>query len=183
MYRVGVIAAALGVASAGPVIGQNTSALSLEASVGGGAGVGGSFTDRGAFASDVMFGLRLRSEQDAGALFAIALEWQGAMSSDDVCLVAPTGGCVPNFPPVSSLVALAGWESGRMHGSTFRLLAGPRYFKRENSHVAGLEYRGELATPAPFHVALVGFARGDVLARLSDRAFAIWAIGVGLRIE
>src|SRR6185437_1375347 len=150
-WRAFVFLAALPLSHPATVEAQDTTGLSIEASVGGGYGVGGGQVAlRGAVVTDLVIALRLAPTHTDGALFGVARE---------------------------------GWEEGRRHAGTARLLAGLGYYRSHDGHNIGAQGRAELATPAAGHLALVGFARGDLLPRVSGGALALWAVGVGIRLE
>ncbi|HXD47332.1 MAG TPA: hypothetical protein VN600_01070 [Gemmatimonadaceae bacterium] len=184
-WRAFVFLAALPLSHPATIEAQDTTGLSIEASVGGGYGVGGGQVAlRGAVVTDLVIALRLAPTHTDGALFGLARESQVVRNPDLLCaVVPPSTDCLPDFPSFTSIVALAGWEEGRRHAGTARLLAGLGYYRSHDGHNIGAQGRAELATPAAGHLALVGFARGDLLPRVSGGALALWAVGVGLRIE
>jgi hypothetical protein len=164
--------------------GQRNASPSVGASVGSGYGRGGaSFRNRNTLAADAIVALHARPAPGGAVLIGLAAGWQGSIGGADDCLISPTGGCVPDFPSITSIAALIGWEGGRPRGATVRLVSGPGYYHGLGAHTLGLHGRVELATPAPFHVALVGFARGDLLPRLRGDSYALGAAGLGLRLQ
>lgn len=182
--RRGVWFVAFGLGAALPLRGQDSTSLSVETSIGGGYGFGGSFVNRGALASDVSLALRLHQGRGGGMQIGVARDWQSSVGHDQSCLVAPGGGCVPSLPAFSWAAVLIGWEEGRAPNSTVRVLGGPAYYWSGDRSAIGEQARLEFATSAPFRIALVGFARGDVIPRrVAGNTLALCAIGVGLRIE
>ena len=182
--RLIVSAAALSVAATSSSHAQDRNAVSFEASLGGGSGRGGGpYILRSGFATDLSAAFRLNSAHDNGLLISVARGWQGSSNPDLLCFVAPSGGCIPTFPIFTSVALLAGLETGQLPGGTVRFLVGPGYYRSENARVGGAEGRVEMATHAAAHFALVGFARGDVLGRVSGSTLRLWALGVGIRLD
>jgi hypothetical protein len=179
-----LIVGVLAVGLASTLRAQDGNGLSIGANLGGGHGLGGGpYVNRGAVATDLLVAFRLHQADAGGVIVSIAREWHGAGPGDSICLPEPNGDCTPAFPQFSSTVALAGWEEGRQHAGTARVLAGFGYYRSHGGHSIGAQGRAELATPAAGHLALVGFARGDLLPRVFGGALALWAVGVGIRLE
>jgi len=179
-----VFATGLLLAAAASLHAQDRNAVSVEASVGAGAGRGGGpFVLRSAFATDLSAAFRLNSAHENRLLVSVVRGWQDVSNPDLDCSPEPSGKCEPTFPTFTSLILLAGLETGQLPGGTVRFLVGPGYYRSENARVGGAEGRVEMATHAAAHFALVGFARGDVLGRVSGSTLRLWALGVGIRLE
>jgi hypothetical protein len=182
--RLIAFAAAFPIAETSSLHAQDRNALSIEASVGGGSALGGGpYVQRTGLATELSVAFRLNSTHDRGLIVSLARESQETSNPDLICAVEPSGQCAPTFPTFSSVLLLAGLETGRPHGATVRVLVGPGYFHSNVTRVGGGEGRFEVATPTAAHFALLGFARADVLGRVSGSTLMLWAVGVGIRLE
>ena len=174
---------------------QAPRALTLDASVGASRGVGGEeFRGRGGVAVDGLLARALRRAPGGVLIAGLGASFQGMPSSDDICITGSRGQCLSDFPLISTLGVLAGWEgrrgTGRVTGMTARLLAGPAYVQLDDydstgqrGSTAGLQARLDLATPHLGPVALVASLRGTAIPRFQGETYGVWAAGVGVRIR
>ena len=174
---------------------QDPRPLSLDATLGGGAGVGGvEVHSRGGIALDALLGVRLRASGRSAFMAAVSAGFQGALGSGDVCFIGSRGQCLEDFPILIPVAVLAGWEgrtgTGASPGATIRLLAGPAYVHLDGDdsagqrgNAAGAQGRVDLATPPLGPVALVASLRGNVVPRFSGQTLGSWAVGLGLRLR
>lgn len=162
---------------------QQRSALTLDASIGWSSGrTNGEYRDdRRGPAADVLLALRFRPVA-AGALVAgVSASAQGVGATDDLCVPASTGGCIPTFPGFEMIGALVGWQNA---GATVRVMGGPAYVQADwRGWAVGWQGRLDGALPVARHVAVVGSARGTVVPSYRGDAFRLIAFGVGLRIH
>lgn len=169
--------------------------LTLDASLGASRGSGGGeFRDRGGVALDGLVARAFRGAPGGALIGGVSASFQGTPWSDDMCVMGSRGQCLDQFPMVSTIGVLAGWEgrrgTGRSTGATARLLAGPAYVHMDGDDsagqrgsTAGLQARLDLATPHLGPVALVGSLRGTAVPRFRGETYGAWAFGVGLRIR
>ena len=168
---------------AGPVGAQRV-APSLDVTVGIGTGVGGDFEARGGIAFDALAGLQARTARRGTVLAAVAAGVEGPLVSTDDCVPRPSGGCVPDFPLLYSASALLGWERARSRGPSFRVMAGPGYYRGDAGGAAlGLQGRLDVATAPLLRVAIVASLRGVVLPSFRGDALGLAAVGLGLRLR
>jgi hypothetical protein len=170
---------------------QTLRPLSLDATLGGGAGVGGDEVyERGGIAADALLGLRLRATRRGALIGAVSAGVQGPLGGSDVCNFGSRGQCLSDFPTLLPLAVLAGWEGQSRRRATLRVLGGPAYVRvdgddsaRQRGGAAGGQGRVDLVTPPLGPVALVGSLRGNVVPAFRGQTLATWAAGVGVRLR
>ena len=160
------------------------SGTSLEVTLGSSTGGGGSYSERGGIALDLLLAMPVR-ETPAGTLVAgTTAGVHGPIAGDLSCISDPVRGCLPNFPVLISAGAVGGLQRGSAAGASARLLAGPAFFAaQEGGGALGLQGRLDAATPPLFHVSLVASLRGAVLPRFQGEALTQGSFGLGLRIQ
>jgi hypothetical protein len=182
------ILAILWVGLATPLFAQERMPVSLEASAGYGSSRGGLYRDRPALAVDATLGWRISRTARGFMVLALSGGMHGNGSESDICVPAAGGGCVPAHPLFYSLGALAGREWGRGRGASARVLAGPAYYRafgsdRGGAGTTGLQGRVDLATPAPWRIALIGSLRWAVLPNFRGDVHTLGTAGFGVRVQ
>jgi hypothetical protein len=160
--------------------------VGFDLTLGGGSSSGGGiFNPRGGPGVDAVLSNRVRSFRHGGLVAALSGGFQSSFDGfGDTCRINPGhSGCAPSFPALTSIEALAGWELGSTRTGSVRALAGPGYFSGGADKALGLQSRVDLATPALWHVALVGSWRRSVLPSFRDDVVRLWSIGFGLRFR
>jgi hypothetical protein len=179
--------AAVGTALTPPLRAQQPHSLTLDATVGGGYGRGGGErVGRNFLSADVALASRVRTASRGSLLVAMTGAWHGNLGDAGCLLAADRRSCVPKYPSLTSAGALVGWEirqGSSARGASARVAAGPAYYHGDGGHALGLQARFDLATPAPFHVALVASARGVVLPNFRGDALAVGTLGFGVRLQ
>lgn len=136
---------------------------------------------RGGAAVDALLGVRVSTLPHGALIVGLAAGGQGAPLRDDVCLLTPSGQCLPDFPLFGSVGPFAGWESP---GGTLRLLAGAALFRSdEERSTGGLTGRIDLALPARVRITPILSLRTSVLPSYRGDPMGLVGIGVGLRIR
>jgi hypothetical protein len=133
-----------------------------------------------------VLGWRVRPAPGRRLLVGLNSGWQGNLGDDASCRLTPAGECVPEYPSLTSVGALAGWEAGRRRGgggASLRAVAGPAYYHAEGAKALGLQARVDLATMPVFRVALVASARGALMPRFRGDRLTLGALGVGVRVQ
>jgi hypothetical protein len=179
---------------AGPLSAQEPRPISLDLTIGGGAGLGGGELDeRGGVALDAILAGQLRGANARFPMIGLAVGVQSSLAFGDKCRLGSNGQCVPEFPALASIAVLAGREfrqhAGASPGATLRLLAGPAYVhvdghsagKRHNT--VGIQSRADLATAPLGPVSMLVSLRGMLIPRVRDQTLGAWAMGVGLRLR
>ncbi len=162
---------------------QGVSPLSFEANIGAGKGWGGDgYVGNGSgLALDALVGLRVRSLAHGGLVAGVSGAIQSAGARATVCPPNPSGTCIPGFPDVYTVSALAGWESGR---GILRVMLGPAFAHASDAGNA-LGFQGRVDAAAPFtnRVALVASIRPTVIPNLRGSTLKLLAFGIGLRVR
>lgn len=179
------------VATPQPLAGQaapSAKRVTLDVSVGGASGRGGGdyVNLGGGIALDAAAAWRGPRARTGTLVLGGGFGSQGGLGNDLDCAPDGSGGCRGDFPTFRYLVALAGWEVGAARGgrgASARVLAGPGHYVSDEGSAFGLQARIELASPAPFGVALVASARGSLLPRFHDEAVTLGAVGFGVRLQ
>ena len=157
-------------------------------SFGVGAGAGGSFTGTsvkdGPWAAmpavDLTLMFRPRPSHNA---FVFGLNATGIWiyPSNDMCVIAPDGGCLPGHALFSFGGVLAGWES---RGSRLRVVGGPAFAVADGPHPAlGLQARVEGALPIVRHLSFAGSLRGGLVPNYEGATYSLVGAGIGLRLH
>jgi hypothetical protein len=174
---------------------QSPRSITVDASVGTSGGVGGGeYRGREGVAADGLLAHAFRRAPGGALIAGLGASFQGALGSDDVCVIGSRGQCLEYFPSMSTVGVLAGWEgrrgTGRVTGTTARLLAGPAFVQMDGDDstgqrgaTAGLQARFDLATPHLGPVALVGSLRGTAVPRFRGETYGAWAAGIGVRVR
>lgn len=180
LFRVLLVAAAVALVPT-PVAAQWVPAFSLDASMGLAMGHGGDFHTRGGATVDLLAAAPLREAAPGTLLGALALGVEGPMVTSEVCVIAPDGGCLDDFPLFLTASALLGLET-RGPRTTLRYFVGPGLFLHQAGGAAGLQTRVDLAMPrAPF--GFVFGIRGSVLPNVGGEVLTSTAASVGLRVR
>lgn len=161
---------------------QNRWPVSLELNGGHGLGrTAGEYRDDGSgVAIDALVAYRLTPVSGDGVVIAVSSSGQGPVTVDQVCIPAPGGGCVPNFPTFGSVVALIGYESSP--NWTLRGLLGPAYVRAEESTL-GFQGRIDIAVPFVSRVSFALSARAMLIPDYRGDSFQLYAFGLGLRLR
>ena len=131
-------------------------------------------------AADLTLAIRVDRSRH-GLVAGVSAGVYGPVAFNDMCVPAPDGGCLPNYPAFALLAALVGWESSR---GVVRGMAGLGYADGEKSHSAlGLQSRLDVALPVFRHLALIGSLRATVIPNYLGATYGIGAIGLGLRFR
>lgn len=170
---------------------QTPRVLSLDATLGGGAGIGGNEVyRRGGIAVDALLGMRLRVAGRGALMAGLSAGFQGPVGSSDVCHFGSRGQCLDDFPSISPVAVLAGWEWRREDGVTLRVLAGPSHVRLDGDDTAGQRGRAaggqgrvDVAMPPLGPVALVASLRGNLVPAFHGQTLGTWAAGVGIRLR
>jgi hypothetical protein len=174
---------------------QSPRPITLDATVGHSGGLGGGeFKDRQGIALDGLLAYAVRRAPGGALLTAVNASQQGALGDDAVCVPGSRGQCLHDFPGISTVGLMAGWEgrtgTGRAAGATARVLAGPAYVHLDGDDAAGqpgstagLQARLDLASPQLGPVALVGSLRGTTVPRFRGERYGVWALGFGVRVR
>jgi hypothetical protein len=170
-----------------PALAQGTlRPASVDVGVGVGFGRGGGLRHaRDGVAASALVAWRVRALSAGAMLVGLGGSAQAPTDGSDDCLLAPGGGCVPNYPGLQSVGALGGWGAGRgRRGSAVRALAGPAVFRSDERATAlGLQARVDVATPSVAHLALVAWGQAALVPRLRSEAYRLGAVGLGLRVQ
>lgn len=174
---------------------QAPRALTVDVTVGISGGIGGGeYRGREGPSADGLLAHAVRRAPGGALIAGLGASFQGAIWSDDMCVIGSRGQCLEYFPSMTTLGLLAGWEGrrgrGRSTGATARLLAGPAYVHLDGDDsagqrgsAAGFQARLDLATPHLGPVALVGTVRGTAVPRFRGERYGAWALGVGVRLR
>ena len=174
---------------------QSPRPITFDASVGQSGGLGGGeLTDRHGVAVDGLLAYALRGAPGGALVAGLGASHQGPLGNDAVCIFGSRGQCVANYPQISTIGVVAGWEgrrrSGRSTGATARVLAGPAYVHmdgndsaRQRGSTAGLQARVDLATPHLGPLAFVASLRGTTVPRFRGETYGLWAVGIGVRVR
>jgi hypothetical protein len=181
--------------AAGALPGQQPRGVSLDVTLGGGAGLGGvEVYARGGVAGDALLGVQLGQAARRAFMAGIGVGFQGLPYGNDICHVGSRGQCLSDFPAFGTVGLLAGLElrsrSGASPGATLRVLSGPAYVHLDGDdsagqrgNTAGVQGRVDVATPPLGPLAAVLSLRGTLVPRFRDQTLATWALGVGLRLR
>jgi len=161
---------------------QPSRALSLDASIGQGRSyTAGEFDGDGkGLAVDALLALRLRPAGSGALVAGLGASSQGEAARNDICRVAPSGGCLSSHPHFSTIGALLGWESAR---GRLRVMGGPSFVSADSRSTFGVQGRVDGAVPVSRHLALIASLRGTLVPDHGDDAFRLLAYGVGVRIH
>ena len=151
-----------------PLLAQERYPTSFEVTVGAGLGRDA----RSSVVMDALFTARAHPLPRGALLFALSGAGQGEY------MVSHS-----SVPAYGSLGLLAGRELGRGLGASVRALAGPAYYESGGTGTLGLQTRVDLATAAPFRLALVTSVRGAVLPRFRHETVWLGALALGLRLQ
>ena len=183
--RLARIMAFLAVVSGHTVIleAQSAGRISLDVTVGGGSGVGGTYDERSSPFADAMIGVRRGVRDGHGMLFGASLGVQGPMAGDDMCNPVPNDPCPSDFPSFYSVGGLLGWEGAFARDATLRLLAGPAYLWASEGRGIGATSRIDVSSPSIWHLALLLSLRGTVLPDVDGATLGLWSLGAGIRVR
>jgi hypothetical protein len=180
---------------AGALDAQEPRDVSLDATLGGGKGVGGGeLRHRGGVALDALLGVRFNAAHSGAVMGGLSAGYQGYPISDDVCQFGSRGQCVDDFPGLSYVGVLAGWEAmtgtATSPGATVSMMAGPAFvYVRGHSRdqppgrTAGAQGRVDAVAPLFGPLAFVASLRGTVASRYQGHTLAAWTLGFGLRVR
>jgi hypothetical protein len=157
--------------------------LSLDLTIGRGSSSGGTYRNRGGLFGDALVGYRLGDRTSGGWIAGASIAAQGSGGGTDICILLPSGGCVPDFPSFYSVGGLLGWATGTGRGTTMRLLAGPAYLWASEGDGAGIQGRLDVSTASAWHLALVAAARGMLLPNFDGSTLSLWSFGVGISVQ
>ncbi len=159
--------------------------VSLEITMG--YGVGGSSGEYrrsgGGPAVDVLVAARLRSTLRGAWVGAVSLAAQPILvSSDDRCIPASDGGCVPDFPGLPVVSLLGGWETA---GGAQRVMVGPGLTTEVDWRKSKLVWvlRVDGALPMTGRISMVGSIRGTLVPSFQGASFRQGSLMAGLRIR
>lgn len=154
---------------------QTPSPLSAEASVGIRVGHGGTYTDRGGAALDLVFGYRLGDISAGTLLVGAFVELQSPVTME----------LEAEFPTFFSGGALLGVQRGSAETASVRIMGGPVYYhaQEDGARALGVQGRLDAATPSWMHAAVVASLRQSVLPSFRGEAVGITSVGLGLRIQ
>lgn len=157
---------------------------SAEASLGLSLGGGGTYTNRGGGAMDAVLAVPVAQTGSGAVMLAFTGTANGAVTTEDVCVVAPNDECHGVFPTFMSLGVAAGVQRRLGSGASARLLAGPAYYQAvDGEDTFGLQGRVDVARPLFSRLALVASLRGTVLPNYDDESLGFAAFGLGLRVQ
>ena len=156
--------------------------ISVELNVGRGSGhaVGGYRGDGSGPAIDALLGYRVTPGVGGGFVLALSANVQGPIWVDLLCIPAPAGGCVPDFPTFAAGAVLAGYETSA--NVMVRGLLGPAYVRADES-TFGFQGRADLAVPLVARVSLVLSGRALLVPSYRGDMFRLYAIGFGFRVR
>ena len=183
MKRHWLVFAVLTVACARPVHAQTPWPVSLEFMAGRSFGHSAENLEyrggRKGLYAEIILGGRLHAADRAGAFVAVHgstnfTNW----TVDDSCLLADGGGCVPWFPGVNGVSALAGWES---RSTAVRAMVGIGKFSYFSTDGTGYSARLDLAWPGELHLAPVATVSGLWLPDYEGDRLSYLNLGIGLR--
>jgi len=191
---VAIVSAAGMALAAGTLGAQQPRALSIDVSLGGGAGLGGGeLAERSGIALDALVAGPLRSAGTHARMIGVAVGVQSSIAFGDKCQLGGSGQCLDEFPALATVGLLAGSEfrrrAGASPGATLRLLAGPAYVhldghsSAERRSTVGVEGRADLATTPLGPVAMVLSLRGTLIPRVKKQTLGAWVLAVGLRMR
>lgn len=167
-----------------PADAQQRFGPSIEASLGAGAGGGGTYVNRAGGALDAVLAVPLNHAGAGTVMLAVTGTSNGPLAGTDVCVVAPNDACVEDYPTFMSLGVAAGVQRRMGAGLSTRLLAGPAYYQAvDGGDTFGLQGRVDVAKPLVFRTALVASLRGAVLPRYEGETLHFASFGLGLRIQ
>jgi hypothetical protein len=108
----------------------------------------------------------------------------GQTGHGDSCLINVVDkSCAPDYPQFTTFGVLAGAELTGNAG-TVRAMAGPALFYTDgNGNAGGVQARVDLATPALYHVAVVGSLGGALVPSFRGGSYQLGSIGIGIRIQ
>ena len=182
MVLVGAVAAftAAATATAGA---QESKAITLEATLGKGTGrTDGLYRDnRSGVTLDAILAARVRTLRRGALVAGVNVSVQGSGAYDTICLLAPDGGCIPEFPSFEIVGALVGWQD---RNAFVRVTTGAAYVQAgwEDWSVAW-QGRADLALPVTSHVAAVASLRSTLVPNYPrGDSFQLFAFGLGVRV-
>jgi hypothetical protein len=179
-----LLAAACVAALPADVFAQRGTGLSVEASAGMFTGGGGTFSERGGPALDLVLSVPVRREWAGSVVAGLTAGLNGPLGMDLDCPVGAWGECIPAFPTFASVAAVAGVQRQMAGGTVARVLAGPAFYHAvDGDAAAGLQARVDAARPILPHTSLVASVRGDMLPRYQGERLNFAAFGLGLRIH
>ncbi|HEU4561008.1 MAG TPA: hypothetical protein VFS20_24365 [Longimicrobium sp.] len=130
---------------------------------------------------DALLALRLQTLPHGSLVVGVAAGFQGGLTRTDVCVSAPGGGCVAEFPLFSSIGAVAGWENP---GGTVRLLAGVSSFHPDQGDATlGVNARLDLSAGGWRRLTPVVSLRTSLLPSYEGEMVALGGVGIGLRVR
>lgn len=157
---------------------------SAEAGVGLAVGGGGTYTNRGGAAMDAVLAMPLMQTGSGAVMLAFTGTANGAVATEDVCVVAPDGECRGVFPTFMSLGVAAGVQHRLGSRASARVLAGPAYYQAvDGGDTFGLQGRVDVSRSLFSRLALVASLRGTVLPSYDDESLGFAAFGLGLRVQ
>jgi len=162
---------------------QSSSPLSIDVTLGGGSASGSAYHRRGGPSGDAFLALRTRDWSAGSLVIGANIGVQGPFGGADDCVIAPHGDCLPDVPVFSWLGGAMGWEGGRPGGSTFRIMAGPAFFRADEGSALAIQGRLVLSSPPLARISLVASARGAVLPNFRSDVLSVWSVGLGFRIH
>jgi hypothetical protein len=190
---VAIVSAAGMALAAGTLGAQQPRALSIDVSLGGGAGLGGGeLAERSGIALDALVAGPLHSARTHPRMIGVAVGVQSSIAFGDRCQLGGSGQCLDEFPALATVGLLAGSEfrrAGASPGATLRLLAGPAYVhldghsSAERRSTVGVQGRADLATAPLGPVAMVLSLRSTLIPRVQKQTLGAWVLAVGLRLR
>lgn len=156
----------------------------VDASLGMGAGGGGTYVARAGAAMDAVIAVPVGGSASSTYVLGITGAANGPIAGTDVCVVGPGDTCVQDYPTFMSLGVLAGIQRQITAGLSSRVLVGPAYYQAvDGEDTFGLQGRVDVARPLVFHTALVASLRAAVLPSYEGEMLRFASFGLGLRIQ
>lgn len=178
-----LVALSVLIAAASSSLGAQRSPVSIDLSLGGGAGVGGAYSSRRGVVLDALVSVRARS-----LVVAATAGWQGGYGDDIGGDGIPFRG---RFPEARQLAVLAGVERRLGGAASVQLLGGmtranllePGEPDETRRRYWGPAARASIAAPAGWRAAPLLTFHSFVLPDVGGSTLTIWATTLGLRLR
>jgi hypothetical protein len=185
-HHIALVAVALLSAFAQALSAQDgAKALAIDGALGGGHGWrGGERVDRGLITGDLLVATRVAGNTGQGFVLGAEVSRYWQVNGDLLCLAAPDGGCIPQYPGFGALNAVVGFQ-----WQCLRILGGPgyytAYFDRHttSSHSLGVGARTDVAVRLLQNISAIVVARAAWVPRVRGQSYAPSAVMIGLRLN
>jgi hypothetical protein len=166
------------------LLAQSGPSLSADATIGGGAGRGGEFFDRGIGGARLALSIRGAKVARVAPYTELAMDWLSfGLGGDAICAIGPRGNCLPRFPALSGPEVTVGAVVRPGARLEVRGGVGGGAYQVANTRVGGVLGQVDAAVFPVQHVGVVVGGRAVIVPRYrGDRLWTLpWAVGLRFR--